>query len=80
MIILYTHPDTGIASVYYPTSEALELLELDQIAKRAVPMGTAYWIVDASVLNADRADRGAWVLDDTEMGEPTGYGGIDDQD
>lgn len=78
MIILYTHPVTGIASVFYPFHEALEKLEIDQIAKRAVPEGIAYWIVDASVLDADRADRGAWVLDETEMGDPNGYGGLDD--
>ena len=38
---------------------------------------TPYWIVDPSFIPTDRTFRDAWELDETQLGEPNGYGGIE---
>ena len=75
MNIIYKNQD-GAVSVFTPTQEALDQLTLDEIARRIVPNSVAYWIVDPSVLPTDRTFRDAWELDENEMGEPNGYGGV----
>ena len=76
MNIFYTNSE-GAVSIIYPTSEALSLLTLDEIAQRLVPEGLKYWIVDPSVIPADRTYRDAWELDESQLGEPNGYGGVE---
>ena len=38
---------------------------------------TPYWIVDPSAIPSDRTFRGAWELDESQLGEPNGYGGVE---
>ena len=53
----------------YP--EALQTLTIDDIAKKDVPTGVAYKIVDTLTIPEDRTFRGAWEADITE---PDGVG------
>ena len=75
MNIIYKN-QSGSVSVFTSTQEALDMLTLDEIAQRVVPNSVAYWIVDPSVLPTDRTFRDAWELDESQLGEPNGYGGI----
>lgn len=45
-----------------------------QAAKQAVPVGVPFWMVDASIIPADRTFRDAWELDTAAVGEPSGIG------
>ena len=65
--ILYSNPDNSVA-VIIPTGE----LSVEATAKKDVPTGTPYWIVDVSEIPSDRTDRDAWEL--VDMPEPDGYG------
>jgi len=65
--ILYSTNEGGVA-VIIPTGE----LSIEATAKKDVPTGTAYWIVDVSEIPSDRTDRNAWEL--VDMPEPDGYG------
>jgi hypothetical protein len=69
--ILYQLPD---GPVYYiiPCDCGLTL---EQIGQKDVPVGTPFWIVDASTIPTDRTFRDAWELDVASMGEPSGFGG-----
>ena len=65
--IIYSTDEGGVA-VIIPTGE----LSIEATAKKDVPTGTAYWIVDVSEIPSDRTDRDAWEL--VDMPEPDGYG------
>ena len=65
--IIYSTNEGGVA-VIIPTGE----LSIEATAKKDVPTGTAYWIVDVSEIPSDRTDRDAWEL--VDMPEPDGYG------
>jgi len=65
--IVYSNEDNSVA-VIIPTGE----LSIEATAKKDVPTGTAYWIVDVSEIPSDRTDRDAWEL--VDMPEPDGYG------
>jgi len=65
--IIYSTEEGGVA-VIVPTGE----LSVTDTAKKDVPTGTAYWIVDVSEIPSDRTDRDAWEL--VDMPEPDGYG------
>ena len=76
MNIIFKNLD-GAILVFTPTQEALELLTLEQIAQRVVPNSVAYWIVDPSVIPTDRTFRDTWELDESQLGEPNGFGGVE---
>lgn len=76
MNIIYKNQDGSVA-VFTPTQEALDQFTLDEIAQRVVPTGLKYWIVDPSVLPTDRTFRDAWELGEVQLGEPSGFGGVE---
>ena len=53
--IIYTN-DNGGVSILYPTGE----LAIEEVAKKDVPAGKPYKIVDAASIPEDRTFRGAW--------------------
>ena len=71
--IIYKNIDDTIA-ILIPTPDALTFATIEDIAEKDVPFGLPYWIVDVSVIPADRTARNQWRLDGTQ-GEPDGYGG-----
>ena len=75
MNIIYKNQN-GTVSVFTPTQEAIDMLTLEEIAQRVVPNSVAYWIVDQSAIPTDRTFRDAWELDESQLGEPNGYGSV----
>ena len=56
--ILYPTPDGGVAIVI-PTGE----LPIEEVAKKDVPAGVPYTIVDATEIPEDRTFRAAWTAE-----------------
>lgn len=65
--ILYTQ-ENGVLAVITPVDDNLTI---EDIAKKDVPAGTPYLIVDESVIPTDRLFREAWEAD---FAIPDGYG------
>lgn len=68
------HPDPlpeaeNKASIIYPILECG--LPIEEIARKDVPAGIPYKIIDASLVPQDQTFRDAWEVDFTE---PDGYG------
>ena len=64
--------ENGGVSIIVPAPSAG--LTIQQIAKKDVPAGKEYWIVDVADIPTDRTFRNAWELDST-MGNAHGIGG-----
>jgi len=64
--IIYKH-DSGIA-VIIPTGE----LSVEETAKKDVPTGHKFKIVDVSEIPADRTWRDAWDIDEAELTDGVG--------
>tara|TARA_Y100001951_G_scaffold89577_1_gene82098 strand:- start:281 stop:520 length:240 start_codon:yes stop_codon:yes gene_type:complete len=70
--IIYKNDDGGVA-VIIPTNEGLEKLGgIDNLAKRDVPTGKKYKIVDESEILSDRTFRNAWEIDESELTDGVG--------
>lgn len=72
--IIYTN-EKGIVSIVTPTDEALNIFTIEEIARRDVPAGVYYKIVDENIIPTDRTFRNAW---EVEIVEHDGVGiGVD---
>tara|TARA_R100000988_G_C3834152_1_gene87624 strand:+ start:114 stop:338 length:225 start_codon:yes stop_codon:yes gene_type:complete len=70
--IIYKKDDGGVA-VIMPTNEGLEKLgSIDNLAKRDVPTGKKYKIVDESEILSDRTFRNAWEINESELTDGVG--------
>ena len=67
MRIIY-QTEEGLA-VLIPTGE----LAVEEVARKDVPAGVNYWIVEDNEVPSDRTFREAWELD-ASIGEPDGQG------
>jgi len=67
--IVYPSGD-GLA-IIHPAPDALATFGISEIARKDVPAGVPYRIIDSSELPASRAFRAAWTLD---MSAPDGLG------
>ena len=56
--IIYPNDDGGV-SILIPTGE----IEIAEVARKDVPAGVAYKIVDVANIPSDRIFRGAWEAD-----------------
>lgn len=63
MKIIYKNEMGGV-SILHPTEEALAFMSIDEIAKKDIPTGVKYKIVDDSYLPTDRTYRDAWTIDE----------------
>lgn len=68
--IIFQNDDGGVL-VIIPSLEALEQYGIDEIARKDVPTGKPYKIVDAADVPTDRTFRAAWEAD---MTDPHGEG------
>ena len=66
--IIYKNSD-GTISIIIPTDCGLTV---EQIARKDVPTGLNYKIVDASEIPSDREFRNAWTIDDAELTDGVG--------
>jgi hypothetical protein len=64
--IIYQNNDGGV-SILIPTGE----LAIEEVARKDVPAGVAYKIVDEADIPTDREYRNAW---EAAITEPDGYG------
>ncbi len=69
--IIYKTDEGGVA-VIIPTPEALAQHSLDAIAKKDVPQGKPYKLVDAADIPSDRSQRDAWTVDEAELTDGIG--------
>lgn len=69
--IIYRNDRGGIA-VIHPTPEAVAALGIDEIARKDVPAGLPYRIVDVSDLPADRSQRALWAVDASDLTDGVG--------
>ena len=72
MRIIFENQDKSVG-ILMPTQECIDLFGIEAIAKKDVPEGLPFWIVDTETIPTDRTFRGAWEIDES-MGEPHGYG------
>ena len=73
--IIYKNTDSSISSdvsIIIPTPEALQSMTIEQIAKKDVPTGYKYKIVDVSEISSDRTFRDAWTIDEAELTDGVG--------
>jgi len=69
--IIYKTAEGGVAIVI-PAEQALLYLTVDEIAKKDVPTGFHYAIVEASEIPTERADRDRWDIDNSELTDGVG--------
>ena len=69
--IIYKNPDNTV-SIIIPAPEALQSMTIEQIAKKDVPTGYKYKIVDISEIPSDRSLRNAWSIDEAELTDGVG--------
>ena len=73
MKIIYKNESGGV-SVIHPTEEALSFMSIDEIAKKDVPTGLPYKIVEDSFVPTDRTYRDAWIVDESILTDGVGEG------
>ena len=69
--IIYKNESGGV-SVIIPSPDCG--LTIEQIARKDVPVGKPYKIVNVSEIPSDRADRDAWMVDEADLTD--GVGGL----
>ncbi len=69
--IIYKNPDNTV-SIIIPAPEALQFMTIEQIARKDVPTGYKYKIVDVSEVPSDREFRNAWTIDEEELTDGIG--------
>ena len=69
-VILHTDPESGMLFITHPSG----VLSVDETAKKDVPTGVEYWIVDDFEIPTDRSFRDAWEIDTTFLGPSSGVG------
>ena len=72
MKIVFKNQDNSIG-IITPTDEALSFATIAQIAEKDVPHNLPYWIVEDSLIPADRTFRSAWEIGES-FGKPDGFG------
>ena len=66
--IIYKNTD-GTIGIIIPCDNNFTV---DEIAKKDVPTGLSYKIVDVSEISSDRTFRNAWTIDDSELTDGVG--------
>ena len=67
--ILYKQ-DNGVVAIIIPSDNSR--FSLEEIAAKAVPTGYKYKIVDKADVAMDRAFRGAWTVNESDLTDGTG--------
>jgi hypothetical protein len=69
--IIYRQPN-GRVAVIYPAPEALERYGIEAIARKDVPPGLPFKIIDSSELPTDQTHRDRWTCDDAILTDGVG--------
>jgi len=62
--------DNGVIAIIIPAIN--ETMSIEEIARKDVPTGKAYKIVNVSEISSDRTFRDAWTIDDAELTDGVG--------
>lgn len=62
----------GTVSILVPTPEILKTKTVDEVAKKDIPKGLKYKIVEDSEISSDRTFRNAWTIDESELTDGVG--------
>ena len=73
MRIIFENQDKSVG-ILIPTQECVDLFGIEAIAKKDVPEGLPFWIVEDVHIPESRTFRNAWEIDKETIGEPNGYG------
>ena len=73
MRIIFENQDKSIG-VLIPTQECVDLFGIEAIAKKDVPEGLPFWIVEDVHVPESRTFRNAWEIDRETIGEAHGVG------
>lgn len=71
MKIIFATGDGSIA-IIHPTAEALEAMTMFELARKDVPSGRPFKIVQDHEVPTDRTFRDAWVMDESLMTDGVG--------
>lgn len=69
--IIYENPEGGVC-VIAPTDEILSIRTIEEVAKKDVPPGLPFKIVDISEVPTDRSFRNAWEVDSATLTDGVG--------
>mgnify|MGYP001281304757 FL=1 len=69
--IIYKQDD-GNVMILWPTEEALKSHTIDEIAKKDVPSGKPYKIINSSEVPTDTTFRDAWTVDESILTDGVG--------
>jgi hypothetical protein len=67
--------DNGVVAIIIPAPNVLEVCGIDLIAKKDVPAGKPYKIIDVSEIPTDRSMRNVWTVDDADLTDGIGANG-----
>lgn len=70
-VIIYKSDNGGVVEVF-PTPDILQTRTVDEVAKKDVPHGKPYKIVDQSELPTDLTFRNAWEVDESLLTDGVG--------
>lgn len=71
MKIVFTNPD-GSIGIIHPTPEAMATMTMHEIARKDVPTGRPYKIIQDEDVPTDRTFRDAWTMDIALMTDGVG--------
>lgn len=71
MKIIYKNESGGVA-IITPTQDALTFMTIDEIAKKDVPTGVKYKIIEDLEIPTDRTFRDAWTVDEATLTDGVG--------
>lgn len=72
MLVIVYRQDSGRVAVVRPTEEALAQFGIDAIARKDVPAGKPYKVMDSADLPTDRSERDAWTVDEADLTDGVG--------
>lgn len=70
-VIIYKQA-SGVLAVIRPTEEALAIYGIEAIAKKDVPSGLPYKIINSEDIPSDRSQRNSWTVDDADLTDGVG--------
>jgi len=70
-VIIYKQ-DNGIVAIVMPVQETLDKYDIDTIARKDVPNGKPYKIINLDDIPTDVTFRDAWTVDESLLTDGTG--------
>lgn len=70
-VIIYKQ-DNGVLAIVTPTPEILTMYSIEEVARKDVPFGKPYKIIDSSELPSDLSLRNAWTVDEADLTDGVG--------